>query len=366
MNSAMPSPPATHPSPMACMGRRLLAKLVDMTLFGALSLVVGRLLIPEQMSWGGLVPAFGTTLWALGFFVASDTVCARLFGASPGEFLAGVRVVDAGGERLTWSARQDRTTDALVDGTIGAIGLLRALIQGKPASYDRDWQVVFLSLGGAQRAVVGLLTVASLALLLAAGLWLSVVKAVDTDARVAVSKVLRHLGLPARAVWANPATGTPVTLPAGWFVRRQVQRIDTGDTVVEFECERNRTPCRILMGVSSWHESGVLNATRDTTREAIERMFRVVLDEPDAFIVDDRPALEGADRFDRLYSVELMPPEGATDRKGRAGLAWFTERRNSWMLSVDVPARDGGTILSVEEEAFVLALVQSAFGARVR
>lgn len=368
LNSALPSPPATtHPSPMACTGRRMLAKLVDIALFGTLSLVVGRLLIPEQVSMGGLVPAFGTTLWALGFFVAADTICARLLGASPGEFLAGVRVVAVDGSPLTWSARQDRTTDALVDGTIGAIGLLRALVKGKPAAYDRDWRVVFLSLSGAQRVVVGLLTVASLCLLLALGLWLSAVKAADADARVAVSKVLRHIGLPVHAVWANPATGIPVELPAGWYVRKQIQRVNTGDVVVEFRCEwPGEAPCRIQMALSSWHEAGFLDATRETSGEAIEKAFNAMLDEPDAMVVDDRPALQGADRLDHIYSVQLAPVEDSPNQKPRAGLAWFTERKNSWTLGINVPPRDGGTALSVDEEAFVLALVQSAFGARDR
>ena len=354
-----------QPSLMACAGRRVFAKLVDVTLFGAMSLVVGRLLVPDQVSLGGIVPAFGTTLWALTFFVAADTVCARLFGATPGEFLAGVRVCMADGSRLTWSARQDRTTDALVDGTIGAASLLRSLVAGKPASYDKDWRVEFRPLGGALRVVVGALAVASLAALMVVGLWLTVIKPIGADSQVATSKVLRYFGFPVRAVWANPATGLPVELPDGWYVRRQVHRANIGDTMVEFRCDRDGDACRVVLGVTAWPEAGYLSE-RDTMSEAIEKAFNLLLDEGDMMVVDDRARITGEARLDQIYMAELSGPKNDPQGGGRYGLAWFSDRKYAWVLSIEVPRREGKAMLSDDEQAFALSIVQSAFSARGR
>jgi hypothetical protein len=349
---------------MACVGRRILAKLVDVALFGAMSLVIGRLLVPDQVSLGGLVPAFGTTVWTLGFFVAADTICARLLGATPGELLAGVRVCMADGSRLTWSARQDRTTDALVDGTIGVTGLLGALLRGQPAPYDKDVRVEFVPIGGAQRLVVAALTVACLGLLLIAGLWLTVIRAIDADTHVAASKLLRHAGVPVRAVWANPVSGLPVVLPDGWYVAREEQRTHVGDTVVEFRCATEEGECSILLGVSTWQEAGYLAAETDTTREAIENAFNGVLDESDATVIDERSGITGAARLDQIYMAELPAHPSDPGGTARYGLAWFSERKNAWLLTITVPQREPGALLSDEERAFALELLQSAFGAK--
>jgi hypothetical protein len=366
VNNSAAQSASPQPTPIACAGRRILAKLVDVTLFGTMSLVVGRLLIPEQVSLGGLVPAVGTTLWALGFFVAADTVFARLLGASPGEFLAGIRVMMADGSKLTWSARQDRTTDALVDGTIGAVSLLRCLIVGKPISYDRDSRVVFLSISSGQRAAVGVLTIMTFAVLLSAGLWLTVVRAIDTDTQVAASKVLRYFGVPARAVWANPVTGMPVALPPGWRVGNQIHRVALGDSVAEFLCEAEKQACRIALGLTAWHETGLLDATRNTTREAMQDAFRLVLAENGAYIVDDWPSLSGESRWNQIYSAVLANEEAGTSGEEGVGLAWFSDRKHAWVLSIKAPRREDGAVLSNEEQAFVMQLVQSAYGKQGR
>jgi hypothetical protein len=201
-------------------GRRFLAKAVDIVLFGVLSLAVGRLFLPEQWSQEGVVPAFGTTVWALGFYVVADTICAQLFDATPGEFLAGIRVRMMDGSKLTWTARQDRTTDALVVGTIGVFSLLRGLLSGNQAPYDRDWTVQYLGTNALQRFAVGAAIAALLLCVVAAGFWMTAMK-VDPDFELSTRKLMSRLGFPVREIWLNPVTGARLVLPGTCSVRHR-------------------------------------------------------------------------------------------------------------------------------------------------
>lgn len=355
---------ASTPSPPVCAARRLLAKSVDVLLFGAAAFVTGRALLPEQFDVGGVVPAFGTTVWVLTFFVVADTVCARLFGATPGEWLAGLRVRRADGAPLTWSARQDRTTDALVDGTLGAPSLLRALLKGQPAPYDRECQVHFLRAGALQRLAAGAATAAVLAALAAAGGWLALVKGLDADAQVATSRVLRWVGLPVRTVWASPISGAVVVLPEGWFVRRSTYRQAFGDAVFEFECEDGPAKCRVVLGTMSQSQVGFVDAAADTTAQAIEQHFRHLVDERGVGYVDTRDAIEGDARLAQVFVAELQPAADSPHAR-RIGLCWFTERKHTWVLTATFDTTGGATSRADAARALMLSLVSRSRGSRV-
>lgn len=354
---------ATPPSPPVCVARRLLAKSVDVLLFGAAAFVIGRLLLPDQFNVGGVVPAFGTSVWVLGFFVVADTVCAQLLGATPGELLAGIRVRMADGSPLTWSARQDRTTDALVDGTLGAPGLLRALLRGQPAPYDRDWRVDFLQAGALQRLAAGLVVAVGLVVLLAVGGWLALFKGLDADTRVAASRVLRWVGVPVRAVWANPITGALVELPEGWYVRRSTSRPMAGNDVVEFECADGPAKCRVVLGTLPQSEVGAVDPERDTTAASIEHFFDFIVGERDIGRIDTRAGLAGEARLGQVYVAELAPLPSAA-QAARIGLCWFTERKHTWVLAATFERADGPADRAGDATALALALVHASRGGR--
>jgi len=325
-------------------------------LFGTLSIVVGRLLFPEQLSLSGLVPAFGTAVWTLGFFLAADTVFAQLFGASPGEFLAGVRVCMADGSKLTWSARQDRTTDALVDGTIGAVGLIRSLMKGHSAPYDRDWRVEFVPANAAQRFTLGLAIAASLTVLLATGVWLTVTKGLDADAHVAASKVLRYFSVPVRVVWANPTTGLAVELPKGWVVQTISHYPDIAYSVFEFEFRpADNARCYVALGTITNSTVGFLE-TNDTSDEAIERVFRDLMNESNVMVRRKENELEGMAKLDDIYTVDIFDSTTGA-RADRLGFVWFTGRKDSWVLTMPA-ARPFGSVDDGRSE-LALALMQS-------
>lgn len=349
------------PAPAMCIGRRFMAKVVDAALFGALSIAVGRLLIPDQFSFGSIVPAFGTAIWVLGFFVASDTIAAQVFGATPGELIAGIRVRMTDGSNLTWSARQARTTDALVDGTLGAVGLIRAILTGRQAAYDRDWRVHYLRAGVVQRIFVGTATAMSLLALLLLLIWLTVAKGFGTDLEVASRKVLHRLGFPIQDVWVNPITGLKVELPPGWIVTGSLFRQNIADMYFVFNCPDGGAVCQVKLGTTPEANIGMLRSNEDTSEDAIERHFKDLVLEQGALVLEGHPAAVDDARLDQIYKVSLDTSQASKD-VSRIGFCWFTERKHTWVLATTAPRITRSAEQAEHARTLALALIQSSRG----
>jgi uncharacterized RDD family membrane protein YckC len=198
------------------LGRRILAKCVDTSVFSAVFTVLHLWLFPVE---NGLLPLLAT-IAALGtFLVAADTLTASLFGATPGEWIAGLRIYTAAGDPLPWATRADRTTSALWAGTLGVISLCERIASGKPAPYDegclievkrRDHRAAMLL------DLVGIALTIGLALLSFAWFFLST--ATTTGAKAALLNFAHDAGLPVRQRWTNPFTHDVVVIPDGWRI----------------------------------------------------------------------------------------------------------------------------------------------------
>ena len=135
-----------RPSPIGCVARRCTAKAIDVALFAGLSYLVALLALQQPLRFDGFVPACLSALWIVGFVVSADIACALIFGVTPGELTCGIRVVTIEEKRLAFSQRQDRTTDALVEGTVGFASLLPLFWRRAPAPYDKGCIVYFSQL----------------------------------------------------------------------------------------------------------------------------------------------------------------------------------------------------------------------------
>lgn len=346
---------------LARAGRRVLAKVVDIAAFGSVSLLLGRLLFPDQLAFAGLVPIFLTALWLLGFYVAADTVVARLLGATPGEYLAGIRVVMVDGSALTWSTRQDRTTDALAEGTFGALRLVRNLVTGQPASYDRDCIVRFRQAATTRHALAGFAIVALIGCLVSAGIWLSVLRGLNVEAEAATRRLLLRAGLPVQEVWVNPITGSRVLLPPTCSTVSASHNYSLGDMAFHFMCDSLPLPHEISIGVAFQLAAVALDPTRDTERSSMERNFRSILGEREVEFTDLRAELVGDARLAHVYPVELSS-QGYADETRRSGLHWFVGRKHAWVMSITAPSAAAGSFGPAQELA--LELIQSTRGVR--
>lgn len=134
-----------RPGAFGCVLRRSLAKATDIVVAIAVSQGLSTLLLGQSLQFDGLVPFFASTGWLLGVFIALDSGLAYVFGATVGEFIMGLRVFSLHHKRLSFSQRQDRTTDALVEGTLGCVPLVAKLWRGEQAPYDADCRVVYLT-----------------------------------------------------------------------------------------------------------------------------------------------------------------------------------------------------------------------------
>jgi hypothetical protein len=361
---AVETPPVEQVTALtAGIARRFLAKAVDVTLFGMASVALGRLLLPEQLTLQGLVPATVTALWVLSFYVAADTVAAQLMGATPGEYLAGIRVRMLDGAKLTWSARQDRTTDALVEGTLGIAGLLRSLSTGRPAPYDRDWCVLYLRATRFQRFFAAATVVLTIACLVALGVWVTLLRGLDADVEVAGRKFMARMGFPVQDVWFNPLTGSRVPMPEDWYVRQSTFGEDLTDAKVEFECSKGPSACRIVLLAMPQAIVGMITADRDGRPESMQRVFKLMLGEDDVTILNFNEGLEGDARLNQIYVAELSR-EGLPDNAQRVGLVWFTEKKNSWFLTMTLSSGHDETSVRDRARALALGIIQSAMTSR--
>lgn len=355
--------PNTNVPPLASAGRRLLAKSVDSVLFAGLAFIVGRWLPLGEFSLRGIVPTAVTTVWVASFLVAADTVSAQLFGATPGELIAGIRVRMADGSNLTWSMRQDRAVDALVGGTFGLRSLLGCMFRGRPAPYDRDCRVEYLPRSGPSAVVRSVAFGLTLVAALSAAVAVTVLKSLDVDTQVAINKVLRNIGLPVREIWANPVTGNRVLLPEDWHVALSTQSEHLGEVAIEFECRHEDVRCLVQLKVDAWHSVGYLDHEVETDPFTIEENFARIVGLDGVRLLTDHEGVSGKTRLDQLYLFELadvhLPPGHHA-----AGIGWFTEERYTWTLILLAPRASGSDVATAEAaQSLVWSLIQSTSSA---
>ncbi|WP_415760652.1 RDD family protein [Pseudomonas sp. LT1P18] len=343
-----------HPGPLSCVVRRCLAKAVDITLFVSISFVVAFFILPGSLRFDALVPAFFSVLWVLGFIISADIVFVLLFGRTPGEMLTGIRVLTLEEERLGLSQRQDRTTDAFVDGTIGCISLLSLFWRREPAPYDKGCTVWFVRLTRQRLLVTALVSVAFVMTLVVGGIAFGFM-GVQDNAPAVVIRIMKKVGFDVQERWVNPLTGKVLVLPEGWHVLDSSQLPQYGELMVNFAyTDDNSYLVRLVIAPDAILYAQPEEVSNFDQLDWILRSSLIV--DYDAGSLGVREDVQGERRFDLLYSARLAF-ENATDLSGTA-IVWFTERRHTWALAIahSIKARP-----ELKEEAYRLAfgLIQS-------
>ncbi|MBI3155595.1 MAG: hypothetical protein HYZ20_09305 [Burkholderiales bacterium] len=350
-----------RPSPLGCVLRRSAAKAIDVGLFAALSYSAATLALAQPLAFDALVPAFLSALWVAGFIVSADLACVLLFGRTPGEFLAGIRVLTLESRRLPMSLRQDRTVDALVEGTLGCVPLLARFWRLQPAPYDAGCIVQFARFTP-QRVVLTLaLLVAAGVVLVGAGLVLGL-RGVEAHAPPALSRALRAAGLDVSESWVNPVTGARVTLPRGWQMAQSRHSPGGGEFMVEFGCDRDDLPCVVRLVAEPGFAYNELDPAKDTAARTLDARFKALFGRRAATLVD-RPDLAGQSRLAALYAAPFAFDEdpAAPERAG-TGILWFTERRHRW--GVDFVHLAGPDPTGDEAARLAFALIASSLPRR--
>lgn len=350
-----------RPSPLGCVLRRCLAKAVDVLLFTVLSFAAARGLLDQTLAFDGLVPAFLSALWVAGFIVSADIACVLVFGRTPGEFLAGIRVLTLGSRRLPMSMRQDRTVDALVEGTLGCVPLLGRFWRIEPAPYDAGCIVHFARVTP-QRVLLTLAALAVAALALAAAGLVMGLRGLEANAPPALTRALRAAGLDVAESWINPVTGARVTLPRGWRMATSRFSPGGGEFTVDFECDLDGVPCTVRLGARPGFVYNEIDPAVETSPEALATSFQDYFGR-DAATTIDRPGVEGEQRLSSLYAAPFVFDDDAeVAARAGTGILWFTERRHAWGVGLVHPAQPGP--IADEATRLAFALVASSLPRR--
>jgi RDD family len=336
------------PGPLETIARRFGAKFIDLFVFGAATLVASRLFFPGAAP-SGLIPVTASLVGWLGVFAAADATSAVLFGGSLGEWVMGIRVVAADGSRLSWSQRQDRTTDALVEGTVGLPALVRTLLRGGQPPYDTDHIVRFSALSHRRAAVAAaVVLMGPLALTGAAKDWTD-----TTGNAFSVQRLAWLLGLTSSLEsgrFENPVSGATVQLPPGWSIAKVTSDPRFGSVLIEFV--RDATPGYYIK-LHSFTAPGLMlediSAERLTTNTEAELGVRLRTNYSDFDdIVDDR-------RFDTTFVAEAEDPRDPHLRV--TTLAWVTDREYEWLLAL--ARRESDPSLVEETRGLALRIIRS-------
>lgn len=328
-----------RPSPIGCVVRRCVAKAADVTLFGGLSYLVALLLLQQPLRFDGFVPACLSTLWGLGFIISADIAFALVFGVTPGELLAGIRVVTVEEKRLTFSQWQDRTTDALVEGTVGLTSLLPAFWRLEPAPYDKGCIIYFAPFTPQRILTTGMLVAASLGTVAVAGVVLQI-RGFESTAPLMLTRVLKTLGADVSQRWINPLTGYEVVLPRRWEVVGSMVVPMSGEFKVELR-GRDTSPGVVWLVGHPGLDFNELDGDTDASPDNIARLAKQVLGNAfdEATSLDARTDLTGDRRLVPLYSAYGVVGEGGNARFLTA-IVWFTERRHTWVVGISRPRDD--------------------------
>lgn len=152
-------PPAGEPEAAIedYLWRRVAARLFDLFLYDALATAV---VLPFRYVtlWGGnLVPMLLSALLASAVWFALETALLRLWGATPGKWLLGLRVTDKKGQRPDWSTAAARTAGVwwrvmagilvFPAGIYLAWRMLRRYRDGQDQLWEEDSRVVLIHRG---------------------------------------------------------------------------------------------------------------------------------------------------------------------------------------------------------------------------
>jgi len=343
-------------SPLGCVVRRCLAKVADVALFSLLSVLVANQVIRQPLRFDGIVPTVLSALWIVGFVISSDITFSLLFGRTPGEALTGIRVHSIEGRRLSLSQRQDRTSDALVEGTIWCFSLLPLFLRREPAPYDKGCIVSFSPLSP-ERIVVTVLATIGLAMacvIVAVSLGIG---GLEVRTPTAVTQLMRKAGIDAPERWVNPLTGRTVLLPRNW--RFADVTSDIGRKQVDFACGRNADEgycAAVRLALQPGMVGFALDASSDTTPEALAKHMRGLLDFDVELMHTEWPYVEGAARLGLVYSAK-MDIKRLSGKAESTGLLWFTPDNTVWAaMLINAPAPNQDADVARE---FMLQLVES-------
>lgn len=324
-----------RPSPMGCIFRRCLAKIVDVGLFALASYLAANLIQPDLLRFDAVVPAFLSVLWVLGFIISIDIAFVLVFGRTPGEMLTRIRVLTLEEERLSYSQRQDRTTDAFIDGTLGCISLLSRFWRREPAVYDKGCSVCFEQLSRQRLMLTALGLMMALALTGVASVVIGV-KGIENFAPPALVQLLAQIGFDVQKRWVNPLTGRAVLLPVGWNVVQTLHSNSSGVWRINFASMETDDPWLVKLAVMP----GQIVFTPPDEATSVQNLDLIL---GGALEVDYNPAtlnprdyVTGAARLDLLYPAQLASGETGPNKTG-AAIAWFSNKENAWAVGVVHP-----------------------------
>ena len=320
-----------QPSALGCVMRRSVAKAIDLGVAIVIAQGLAAGLIDQHLRFDGLVPFFASAGWLLGVFLAVDAVLALALGATVGEFAMGLRVVSQDHRRLSLTERQDRTTDALVEGTLGCVPLLGAFWRRERAPYDASCRVIFQQLEPPRVAVTVLVaaTVVCTAAALATQAGRSLLSSAMPPRLVGA---LAQLGLNVGEVWRNSHSGVSVKLPEGWQVS-DVEQFGTDAHKVAF-----RRPSQPACQVDLYRRTSDTLLLPKPAIEALPAMFisrfGIAVD-ADAFMPYEI-GRDGPELFQDLRQYDGFPAgldaTSATDAPTVSLHVWFTRMRHTWVL----------------------------------
>jgi len=232
---------------------------------------------------------------------------------------------------LGLSQRQDRTTDAFVDGTIGCISLLSLFWRREPAPYDKGCTVWFVRLTRQRLLVTALVSAAFVTMLVVGGIAVGFMGVQDNAPAIVIS-LMKKVGFDVQERWVNPLTGKVLVLPAGWHVLDSSLLPQFGEVMVNFACKLDDSSCRVRLVIAP--DAILYRQPEEVSNfEKLDWVLRsVLIADYDTNSLDVRSDVQGERRFDLLYSARLTN-ENATDLSGTA-IVWFTERRHTWALGV--------------------------------
>lgn len=339
-----------RPSPMGCIFRRCLAKIVDVGLFTLASYLAANLIQPDLLRFDAVVPAFLSTLWVLGFIISIDIAFVLVFGRTPGEMLTRIRVLTLEDERLSYSQRQDRTTDAFIDGTLGCIALLSRFWRREPAAYDKGCSVCFEQLSRQRLMLTALGLAMALALISVASVVIGV-KGIETFAPARLVQLLAQIGFDVQKRWVNPLTGRVVLLPVGWNVVQTLHCSSTGVWRISFASMQTTDPWLVKLAVLPGQI--VFTPPDDATSvDSLDLILDVSLEvRYDPATLNPRAEITGPARLDLLYGAQLTADETGPDKTG-AAIAWFSDKENAWAVGFMHPTQG---LSELKEQGYQLA-----------
>jgi len=345
------------PSPIGCVFRRCLAKVVDVVLFGFISYFAAYLIQLGTWRFDALVPAFISVFWVLGFIITLDLAFVLVLGSTPGEILARIRVRTLDDERLSYSQRQGRTQDALVEGTLGCYSLLSQFWHREPAAYDAGCTIWFDQITRLRLLVTALLLASVLAILTVCGAALGLY-GIESYIPVKVIQGITLIGFNPQQRWVNPLSGKTVVLPWKWRVVNTTYMPSKGVMCIDFSSWETEDPWLVELIIIPDEAASVLYLPDFATNKESLDFSLGYLNFPYAEeSLDLKLNITGEQRLNQLYSAQLTFDEHSSHMAGTA-IAWFTNGKDAWAVGF-VHSVTGSPKIRDEGYRLAFGLIQS-------